>query len=150
MMLRQHGMSSAEVNEWEPGMDAVELGAGDLGKLRVTAERALSEQIASVERNLTSIATCASMAPSIGLFGTVWGVMGSFMTMADGGGAAMISSVAPGISGALLTTVLGLLVAIPSGYFYNRLSDAAREIVSDAENFTDELLADIGRIHGRQ
>ena len=75
---------------------------------------------------------------------------GETVMLPDGGGAAMISSVAPGISGALLTTVLGLLVAIPSGYFYNRLSDAAREIVSDAENFTDELLADIGRIHGRQ
>jgi biopolymer transport protein TolQ len=90
------------------------------------------------------VATAASTAPFLGLLGTVWGVMEAFGGMALGG-TAMLSAVAPGISGALLTTVVGLLVALPSVVGYNLLSDSIRRISVEMDNFVDELMADVER-----
>lgn len=145
--LRRAGVGEEELRAWRPGETGVRLGEVALAAIRGIAERRLAEQQLAVEHRMSRIATATTAAPSIGLFGTVWGVMGAFMAMGSGG-SNVISAVAPGISGALLTTVAGLLVAIPAAIGYNALSDRVREIVVEMENFVDEYMADVARIHG--
>ncbi len=145
--LRRMGVGEEELRAWRPGETGFRLSEVEIAAIRGMAERRLAEQQLAVEHRMSRIATVTTAAPSIGLFGTVWGVMVAFMAMGTGG-ASVISAVAPGISGALLTTVVGLLVAIPSAIGYNALSDRVREIVVEMENFVDEYMADVARIHG--
>jgi len=145
--LRRVGVGEEELRAWRPGETGFRLSDVEIAAIRGMAQRRLAEQQLAVEHKMSRIATATTSAPSIGLFGTVWGVMVAFMAMGSGG-ANMISSVAPGISGALLTTVVGLLVAIPSAIGYNALSDRVRELVVEMENFVDEFMADVSRIHG--
>ena len=81
-----------------------------------------------------------TVAPMMGLFGTVWGVMVSFNAMGTEG-AANLSAVAPGISSAMLTTVIGLLVAIPSAIGSNLLNEKIRIVGVQLENFADKFAA---------
>ena len=86
--------------------------------VRNVAERIDGRPVLLLENSMGLLATAVTTAPFLGLLGTVWGVMESFGGMAVTG-SAMLSAVAPGISGALLTTVVGLLVALPSAIGYN-------------------------------
>ena len=90
------------------------------------------------------LATAVTAAPFLGLLGTVWGVMEAFSGMAATG-SPMLSAVAPGISGALLTTVVGLLVALPSSIGYNMLSNKIRRFCVEMDNFSQELNQDVER-----
>ena len=90
------------------------------------------------------MATAVTACPFLGLLGTVWGVMDAFSGMAVAG-SAQLSAVAPGIAAALLTTVVGLLVALPSAIGYNILTSRVRELQVRTENFSQELIADIQR-----
>jgi biopolymer transport protein ExbB/TolQ len=80
------------------------------------------------QRIISFLAACASAAPLVGLLGTVWGIIHAFMAMASSGGGDL-SAVAPGIAEALITTLAGLLVAIPSLLFYHLLSKFKQEYV---------------------
>jgi biopolymer transport protein TolQ len=115
-----------------------------LNAVRVAAERAVSEQSLLLERHMGLLATAVTTAPFLGLLGTVWGVMDAFSGMAMFG-SAMLSAVAPGISGALLTTVVGLLVALPSSIGYNLLSDRIRRLSVQMDTFAQEFLSDVER-----
>lgn len=148
-ILHRKGYTDEQINAHVSGAFEIALTETEMAAVRAQAEGELSEQIIIIESNMSTIGTFTSTAPSIGLFGTVWGVMEAFMAMASSG-SAMITSVAPGISGALLTTVLGLFIAIPSSVGYNMLSDRTRASIVKTENFTDELLANIARIHAVQ
>ncbi len=110
----------------------------ELTLLSNTAEHTLSEQILRIEHGTTMLATAVSSAPMLGLFGTVWGIMVAFQAMGVKG-TALLSELAPGVSSALLTTVVGLLVAIPSTIGYNLISIRIKKMIVDAEGFTDEL-----------
>ena len=88
------------------------------------------------------LATAVTTAPFLGLLGTVWGVMAAFGGMAAQK-SAQLSAVAPGISSALLTTVVGLLVALPSAIGYNLLSNQIRQLCVKTDNFAQELVSDI-------
>ena len=83
------------------------------------------------------LATIVSGAPFVGLLGTVWGVMDAFGTMDSGG--ATIEHLAPGVSGALLTTVAALCVAIPIVFVYNWPSGKVRAEMTKLENFASNL-----------
>ncbi|MFU8779894.1 MAG: MotA/TolQ/ExbB proton channel family protein [Kiritimatiellia bacterium] len=132
------------------------LDAGSVAKIRLSdrqidsvrnaAERAVSEQALLLEADMNTLASASSLAPFCGLFGTVWGVMRAFGAM-TGSGSALLSEVAPGISSALATTVLGLLVAIPSVYGYNKLSDQIRCLTVVMDNFAQEVTGDLERMH---
>lgn len=148
-LLRKRGVLEADVAGWSAGLAPVALTESEIDSIRSCAESELEEQLIIIEDKMSSLATCTSIAPSLGLFGTVWGVMESFMAMAHSGSTMMITSVAPGISGALLTTVIGLLIAIPASWGYNVLSDRVRSTSVKVRNFTDQLLADIARHHVR-
>jgi biopolymer transport protein TolQ len=112
--------------------------------VRNLVESTAAEQSLLLENNMHWLAISVSAAPLLGLLGTVWGMLESFGMMTEGG-SAMLSSVAPGISGALLTTVIGLLVALPSAIGYNLLVDRIRRLVVETDNFVQELMADFER-----
>lgn len=110
--------------------------------IRSILERNVADQILQMEDRIGLLATAVSVSPFFGLFGTVWGVMMAFCAMAVQG-KADIGAMAPGIAGALLTTVVGLVVAIPSLIGYNLLTVTIREITVYMDNFVEEFMAKI-------
>jgi len=111
-------------------------------------DRAISEQILDLRSHLIILATCTGIAPFIGLFGTVWGIMEAFAAMTVTGSAS-ISSVAPGVTAALTTTVAGLAVAIPALAGYNYLMNTVRSLTVQMENLSSEFLSTVERNFGR-
>jgi biopolymer transport protein TolQ len=103
-------------------------------------QRAVSWSQLRYESRMTLLGSIVSGAPFLGLLGTVWGVMDAFGAIAGSEGAS-IATLAPGVSGALLTTVAGLLVAIPSVFGYNYLLTQVKLQITSLENFAS-LLAD--------
>lgn len=103
--------------------------------LRAVAE----DQANRLEKGLPFLATTASTTPFIGLFGTVWGIMDAFGQIAQAESSAL-SVVAPGISEALVTTALGLAVAIPAVVAYNALLQEARRQATEIDRFVDDVL----------
>jgi len=117
--------------------------AAQLDILRRSADRACSEQALTLESQMPILAISISAAPFLGLLGTVWGVLDAFVNMATHLGGALLSAVAPGISGALLTTVVGLLVALPSAIGYNLIVTDIKQMCVHMDSFSDELMADL-------
>ena len=97
-----------------------------------------SREMESIEKNLTFLATAGSTAPFVGLFGTVWGIMNSFQSIAIAQDT-NLAVVAPGIAEALFATALGLFVAIPSVVAYNQISSHINKFSSSLEDFTNEF-----------
>ena len=91
-----------------------------------------------IEKNLTFLATSGSTAPFVGLFGTVWGIMNSFQSIATAQNT-NLSVVAPGIAEALFATALGLFVAIPAVVAYNKISSDLSKYFMSLESFIDEF-----------
>ena len=92
----------------------------------------------SLETDLQTLATIASVSPYIGLLGTVWGIMNSFQSLSQTS-QTTIALVAPGISEALIATALGLIAAIPAVIAYNKFNRDISMIISRYENFAEEL-----------
>ncbi len=99
----------------------------------------LSEEVAKLERNMNWLATVATVAPFIGLFGTVWGIIDAFQSLGLAGSASL-RAVAPGISEALFATAMGLAAAIPAAIFYNHYGHVIREIGARMEDFSLEFI----------
>lgn len=98
----------------------------------------ISEEVTKLERNMSWLATVASVSPFIGLFGTVWGIMDAFQGLSDAGSASL-RAVAPGISEALVTTALGLAAAIPAAVFFNLYGTSIKELGTRMEDFAIEF-----------
>jgi biopolymer transport protein TolQ len=92
-----------------------------------------------IEKNLTFLATAGSTAPFIGLFGTVWGIMNSFQSIAIAQNT-NLAVVAPGIAEALFATALGLFVAIPAVVAYNKITSDLSKYFISLESFIDEFI----------
>ena len=107
--------------------------------LERAALTASSEALTAMESRMTWLATIAAIAPFIGLFGTVWGIIDAFHGLGTAG-AATLRAVAPGISEALITTAAGLLVAIPAVVGYNQLTAQLRDFAARMDDFGRELL----------
>lgn len=107
--------------------------------LERAAQTASSEALTVMESRMTWLATIAAIAPFIGLFGTVWGIIDAFHGLGVSG-TATLRAVAPGISEALITTAAGLVVAIPAVIGYNQLTARLREFGSRMDDFGRELL----------
>ena len=99
---------------------------------------AMTKETEFLDRQLTMLGTIGSVAPYIGLLGTVWGIMASF-TVLGGVEQATLPMVAPHIAEALIATALGLFVAIPAVVAYNRLTRTVDDTISEYENFHDEF-----------
>jgi biopolymer transport protein ExbB/TolQ len=103
-------------------------------------ENTVAQESLKLESGLILLAIAVSGAPFLGLLGTVWGVMSTFGHIAQQGNASM-SAMAPGVSAALITTVAGLLVAIPSMFGYNWLVHNLRVLTVELDNFAQELVS---------
>jgi biopolymer transport protein TolQ len=110
---------------------------------KIALERSLqlgtSEEITKLERNMSWLATTASVSPFIGLFGTVLGIIRAFQELGMQG-TASLRAVGPGIADALIATAVGLAAAIPAAIFYNQFSHNIREIGARMDDFTLEFL----------
>jgi biopolymer transport protein TolQ len=103
-------------------------------------QRAATAEVTLLESRLTFLATTASVAPFIGLFGTVWGVLTSFMGLSNAD-TATLRAVGPGIAEALIATAFGLFAAIPAVIAYNQFVYKVRNIASQLDDLQAELLA---------
>ena len=93
-----------------------------------------------IDKNFTFLATVGATAPFIGLFGTVWGIMNSFQSIAISRNTSL-AIVAPGIAEALFATALGLLAAIPAVVAFNKYSSDSRKYFQKLENFSRRFIA---------
>jgi biopolymer transport protein TolQ len=105
-----------------------------------TLENTVAQESLKLESGLILLAIAVSGAPFLGLLGTVWGVMSTFGHIAQQGSATM-AAMAPGVAAALITTVAGLLVAIPSMFGYNWLVHTLRVLTVELDNFAQELVS---------
>ena len=104
----------------------------------------LERSINKLERNIGFLGTLGSVAPFIGLFGTVWGIMSSFSSIGSNNSASL-AVIAPGVAVALSTTALGLIVAIPAVIAYNRISSNIDDYALRVDNFAGEFATIISR-----
>ena len=106
------------------------------GMLEVNIEK----QMSKIDKGFTFLATVGSTAPFIGLFGTVWGIMNSFQSIAISRNTSL-AIVAPGIAEALFATALGLLAAIPAVVAYNKFNNDSKKYSQKLENFSKRFLS---------
>ncbi|MEP7028786.1 MAG: MotA/TolQ/ExbB proton channel family protein, partial [Candidatus Eisenbacteria bacterium] len=121
-----------------PRGESADLSAESVALAGRAMERARGDELDRLERHVGFLATVGSVSPFIGLMGTVWGVMSSFLNIGVQGSASLIV-VAPGIAEALIATVAGLAAAIPAVVGFNQLTVRLRTIGNDAENFVSEF-----------
>ena len=131
------------ITEWrKSGKDSNPLKAEDINSLKERMFRsmqvAFNKETEIIEKNITFLATAGSTAPFIGLFGTVWGIMNSFQSIAIAQNT-NLAVVAPGIAEALFATALGLFVAIPAVVAYNKLTSDLSKYFQSLETFIDEF-----------
>jgi biopolymer transport protein TolQ len=112
---------------------------GGIDNVERALRRATNQEVTKLEKALTFLATTASTAPFIGLFGTVWGIMTAFRGLSTAQ-TSSIQAVAPGISEALIATAVGLAAAIPAVVAFNHFSREVRVLHADMENFGSEFL----------
>lgn len=110
-----------------------------MSSVSLSMERAIGEMAVRLEEKMSLLATCVSGAPFLGLLGTVWGVMDTFAAVASSSSGASIQDMAPGVSGALVTTVVGLLIAIPAMFGYNHLMQSIKKMVMLLDHHAAEL-----------
>lgn len=118
------------------GKKRVSQGAFDY--VRVAIERTVSSEGIALEKGMIILSTAVAGGPFIGLLGTVWGVMETFSGVAKAN-AATLTAMAPGVAGALIATVVGLLVAIPAMFAYNLMVTQVRAITQQLDDFSSEL-----------
>jgi len=143
--MRKVSNSNIKTDQAKSSSDEIlaELGVIDLVEREL--KRSMSNEVAKLEKSLTFLATTGSTAPFIGLFGTVWGIMTSFIGLAGGEGVPTLQVVAPGIAEALIATAIGLAAAIPAAVAYNYFVSKVRRIDIEMENFSSEFLNVIER-----
>ena len=121
----------------------VEKGAASAGVLQRTVQRASAAQMTRLEKRMNFLATTASVAPFVGLFGTVWGIMNSFIGLGNSTSAATLRAVAPGIAEALIATAFGLFAAIPAVVAYNHFVYQIRNMGGQLDDLQMEMLANL-------
>ena len=122
--------------------------SGELGMIELVERalnRTMSSETSKLESSLTFLATTGSAAPFIGLFGTVWGIMTSFIGLAGSEGVPTLQAVAPGIAEALIATAIGLAAAIPAVIAYNYFVSRVKRIDVEMEHFSSEFLNIVDR-----
>jgi biopolymer transport protein TolQ len=137
---------AAGMEEWRdaPRSAADPEHSGLLQRIGKIMSLTLEREVETLERYLSSLATIGATAPFVGLFGTVWGIMNSFQSIALTKNTTL-AVVAPGIAEALLATALGLIAAIPAVVGYNKLSGDLNRFANRASNFADEFAVVLSR-----
>ena len=136
------------MKEWrrsiDSGVTSAEHGSSLTDRIDRVMDVTLNREIERVERQITILASTGSTAPFIGLFGTVWGIMNSFQSIAISKNTSL-AVVAPGIAEALFATALGLLAAVPAVIAYNKISKDVDRYAARLEDFSNEFSAIISR-----
>ncbi len=134
---------TAQLRQAPGGEPAATQGSRPTLKSLTAVDRALTRasvvEVNKLEKRIPFLATTASIAPFIGLFGTVWGIMAAFQGIGQTG-STNLGVVAPGIAEALVATAVGLFAAIPAVYFYNHLSNGVKIFASEMDDFAMEFL----------
>ena len=135
----------AAMREWKRSFEG---GAKAIGGLQMRIDKvmevSISREIERLERRLLVLATVGSAGPFVGLFGTVWGIMSSFQSIAASKNTSL-AVVAPGIAEALFATAIGLIAAIPATIFYNKFTSEVNRQAQRLEGFADEFSAILSR-----
>ena len=136
------------MKEWrrsnDSGVTSTDHGSSLTDRIDRVMDVTLNREIERVERQITILASTGSTAPFIGLFGTVWGIMNSFQSIAISKNTSL-AVVAPGIAEALFATALGLLAAVPAVIAYNKISKDVDRYAARLEDFSNEFSAIISR-----
>jgi len=122
-------------------------GGASLDNLSRALAKASNAEVAKMEKLMSFLATTGSVSPFIGLFGTVWGIMDTFIRIGVTRSTSL-TSVAPGIAEALIATAVGLFAAIPAVMAYNFFLHRIKDQISDMEDFSLELLSIAERLYG--
>lgn len=130
--------------EVESEVAVADRGVVNLGALRSALGRAIDAEVIKLENHVSWLSTAVQGGPFLGLLGSAWGVMSVFASMGIEG-SVRLGMVAPGISAALLATVVGLLVAVPSLFAYNWIAQRLRQQTMEMENFADEFISAVER-----
>jgi biopolymer transport protein TolQ len=135
----------AAMREWKRSFEGH---ARSIGGLQMRIEKvmdvAIAREVEQMERRLLVLATVGSASPFVGLFGTVWGIMTSFQSIAASKNTSL-AVVAPGIAEALFATAIGLVAAIPATIFYNKFTTDVNRQAQRLEGFADEFTAILSR-----
>ena len=135
----------AAMREWKRSFESQ---ARSFAGLQMRIEKVMTVSIAReierLERRLLVLATVGSAGPFVGLFGTVWGIMSSFQSIAASKNTSL-AVVAPGIAEALFATAIGLIAAIPATIFYNKFTSEVNRQAQRLEGFADEFSAILSR-----
>ncbi|MGK2740602.1 protein TolQ [Tepidicaulis sp. LMO-SS28] len=134
----------AAMREWKRSSESRGHFAGMRERVDKVMTVTINREMMSLEANLLYLATLGATAPFIGLFGTVWGIMNSFQSIAISRDT-NLAVVAPGIAEALFATALGLIAAIPAVVAYNKFSNEIGRFGSRLEGFADEFSAIVSR-----
>jgi len=135
----------AAMREWKRSFETqVRSFAGLQMRIEKVMEVTIAREIERLERRLLVLATVGSAGPFIGLFGTVWGIMTSFQSIAASKNTSL-AVVAPGIAEALFATAIGLVAAIPATIFYNKFASEVNKQTQRLEGFADEFSAILSR-----
>ena len=135
----------AAIREWKRSFESqVRSFAGLQMRIEKVMEVTIAREIERLERRLLVLATVGSAGPFIGLFGTVWGIMTSFQSIAASKNTSL-AVVAPGIAEALFATAIGLVAAIPATIFYNKFASEVNKQTQRLEGFADEFAAILSR-----
>lgn len=124
----------------QTGQKSVYLTSADFEFLESHGVTAISGQVKELEKNVYLLSTIAALAPFMGLLGTVWGILVMFSGLHGGGSVSSNAAVLGGISTALVTTVLGLVIAIPALVSYNYLRNSIRSYSSDMDSFLSLII----------
>ena len=143
-----HSMAAlfvAAMREWKRSLEGqVHSFSGLQMRIEKVMDVTIAREVEMLERRLLVLATVGSAGPFVGLFGTVWGIMTSFQSIAASENTSL-AVVAPGIAQALLATAIGLVAAIPATIFYNKLSSEVNKQAQRLEGFADEFSAILSR-----
>jgi biopolymer transport protein TolQ len=143
-----HSMAAlfvAAMREWKRSLEGqVKSFAGLQMRVEKVMDVTIAREIELLERRLLVLATVGSAGPFIGLFGTVWGIMTSFQSIAASKNTSL-AVVAPGIAEALFATAIGLIAAIPATIFYNKFAAEVNKQAQRLEGFADEFSAILSR-----
>jgi biopolymer transport protein TolQ len=125
-----------------PVKGQVRVSAASFEAVKVTLEESAAAQAMALEKGMIILSTAVSGGPFIGLLGTVWGVMDTFAGIARAN-SATLTAMAPGVAGALIATVVGLLVAIPAMFAYNFMVTSIRNITQELDGFATRYATQI-------
>ena len=143
-----HSMAAlfvAAMREWKRSFESSSKSfAGLQMRLEKVMDVTIGREVERLERNLLVLATVGSAGPFVGLFGTVWGIMNSFQSIAASKNTSL-AVVAPGIAEALFATAIGLVAAIPATIFYNKFASEVNKQTQRLEGFADEFAAILSR-----